>query len=130
MTGRDGLAAWQALAAHAETLRGVHLRELFAADAGRFERFSGRLDDLLVDWSKQRVTTETMALLVDLANGDPFALQGPTWAGPGQPSLFQATIPPTAGQLVGLTVHLQGVLFDLVSKRWTLTEGVDLLVGP
>ncbi|MEZ5861540.1 MAG: glucose-6-phosphate isomerase [Geminicoccaceae bacterium] len=67
MTGRDGLAAWQALAAHAETLRGVHLRELFAADAGRFERFSGRLDDLLVDWSKQRVTAETMDLLVDLA---------------------------------------------------------------
>ncbi|MEZ5864361.1 MAG: glucose-6-phosphate isomerase [Geminicoccaceae bacterium] len=67
MTGRDGLAAWQALAAHATTLRDVHLRELFAADAGRFERFSGRLDDLLVDWSKQRVTAETMALLVDLA---------------------------------------------------------------
>ncbi len=67
MSGRDELAAWQALAAHAKALRGVHLRELFAADAGRFERFSGRLDDLLVDWSKQRVTEETMALLVDLA---------------------------------------------------------------
>jgi glucose-6-phosphate isomerase len=67
MSGRDELAAWQALAAHATALRGVHLRELFAADAGRFERFSGRLDDLLVDWSKQRVTEETMALLVDLA---------------------------------------------------------------
>ncbi len=66
MSGRDELAAWQALAAHATALRGVHLRELFAADAGRFERFSGRLDDLLVDWSKQRVTEETMALLVDL----------------------------------------------------------------
>ena len=56
MAGRSELAAWKALAAHAKTLRGVHLRELFAADAGRFERLSGRLDDLLVDWSKQRVT--------------------------------------------------------------------------
>ena len=67
MGGRRDLAAWRALAAHEEALRGVSLRALFAEDADRFARFSGALDDLLVDWSKQQVTEETMALLVDLA---------------------------------------------------------------
>lgn len=67
MGGRRDLEAWRALVRHAEALRGVHLRDLFAEDPQRFERFSGALDDLLVDWSKQRVTAETMDLLADLA---------------------------------------------------------------
>jgi glucose-6-phosphate isomerase len=67
MSGRRELAAWRALAAHEEAVRGVSLRALFAEDAARFRRFSGSLDDLLVDWSKQRVTAETMDLLVELA---------------------------------------------------------------
>lgn len=67
MAGRRDLAAWRALEKHAEAMREVHLRDLFAGDPERFARFSGRLDDLLVDWSKQRVTAETLALLFDLA---------------------------------------------------------------
>jgi glucose-6-phosphate isomerase len=67
MGSRRNLAAWQALERHAEALRETSLRDLFAQDEGRFDRFSGRLDDLLIDWSKQRVTKETMQLLVDLA---------------------------------------------------------------
>ncbi len=55
------------LEAHRETLRDVHLRDLFAADPGRFERFSLRLGDLLLDYSKNRVTDETLELLVRLA---------------------------------------------------------------
>ena len=43
------------------------LRTLFAHDPGRFERFSHRIDDLLVDCSKQRITDETVRLLVELA---------------------------------------------------------------
>jgi glucose-6-phosphate isomerase len=45
----------------------VHLRDLFTADPQRFDRFSLRLDDLLLDYSKNRVTTETMLLLFALA---------------------------------------------------------------
>jgi len=59
--------AWRALRAHAETVRGVRLRELFARDPRRFERFSLGLDDLLPDYSKNRVTEETVRLLLDLA---------------------------------------------------------------
>ena len=55
--------AWQALASHAEALRGVHLRELFAEDAERFNDFSIRADALLLDFSKQRITAQTLELL-------------------------------------------------------------------
>ena len=59
--------AWQALAAHAETFRHRHLRQLFADDPGRFEHFSLRQGELLLDFSKQRIDAQTHALLLDLA---------------------------------------------------------------
>jgi glucose-6-phosphate isomerase len=59
--------AWQALAAHAEAMRPQHLRDLFAADPARFERFSIARDGLLLDYSKQRITADTLALLHNLA---------------------------------------------------------------
>jgi len=59
--------AWQALARHRDAMREVHVRDLFAADPGRAERFSIDVEDLRVDYSKHRVTGETMALLFDLA---------------------------------------------------------------
>jgi glucose-6-phosphate isomerase len=43
------------------------MRELFAKDPGRFDRFSLELQDILIDYSKNRITPETMELLVDLA---------------------------------------------------------------
>lgn len=59
--------AWQALQAHSAALRKLHLRELFAQDPDRFKRFSLQLGDLLMDYSKHRITAETMRLLFDLA---------------------------------------------------------------
>src|SRR5450432_142644 len=59
--------AWQALQRHQEQMRDVHLRELFARDPKRFEKFSLRLGDLLVDYSKHRVEEETLRLLFALA---------------------------------------------------------------
>ncbi len=67
MTTVTGSRAWQALNKHAESVRGLHLRDLFAHDPKRFERFNLRHDDLLLDYSKNRVTEETMRLLADLA---------------------------------------------------------------
>ena len=64
---RSDTPAWRALAAHADAIRPLHLRELFANDPQRFDRFSLCQDGLLLDFSKQRVTTETMALLRNLA---------------------------------------------------------------
>ncbi len=59
--------AWRTLAAHAEAIRPRQLRDLFAADPARFDALSIRHDGLLFDFSKQRVTTDTMALLHRLA---------------------------------------------------------------
>ena len=61
------LPAWQALQAHYEAMKDVHMRDLFAADPQRFDKFSLRFDDILFDYSKNRITEETMGLLLDLA---------------------------------------------------------------
>ncbi len=58
---------WQALKEHHQELTGTHMRDLFANDPHRFERFSLRLGDILFDYSKNRITEKTMSLLVDLA---------------------------------------------------------------
>jgi glucose-6-phosphate isomerase len=59
--------AWTALESHARALADRPVRALFAEDPERFRRFSLRLDDLLLDYSKNRITAETMRLLVALA---------------------------------------------------------------
>jgi glucose-6-phosphate isomerase len=62
------LPAWKALEAHRDAMRGVHLRDLFARDPERALRYSAMLGDrLFVDWSKHRITDDTMRLLLDLA---------------------------------------------------------------
>jgi glucose-6-phosphate isomerase len=60
-------AAWHALAAHHAKVRDVHMRELFAADPRRGERLSVEAAGLYLDYSKNRVDDETLALLVALA---------------------------------------------------------------
>ena len=59
--------AWQALAKHYESIKHMHMRELFAKDPARFERFSLIVDDFLLDYSKNRIDAETMQLLQNLA---------------------------------------------------------------
>jgi glucose-6-phosphate isomerase len=60
-------AAWQALATHYEQIKDVHLRTLFAADPQRGERLAFEAAGLYFDYSKNRITDETMRLLVQLA---------------------------------------------------------------
>jgi len=59
--------AWQALATHRDSGVVPPMRALFADDPDRFARFSLRLGDVLLDYSKNRITEETLALLLDLA---------------------------------------------------------------
>ena len=67
MTEVNQLPEWAALAKHRAEFGDTHLRELFAADAGRAERYALRVGDLYVDYSKQLVTDETLGLLHALA---------------------------------------------------------------
>ena len=59
--------AWKALERHYASIRDTHLRALFAGDPGRGERLSAEAAGLYVDFSKQRITDETLKLLIDLA---------------------------------------------------------------
>ncbi len=61
------LPAYAALVAHYNEVKDLHMRALFGADPQRFDKFSLRLGDILFDYSKNRVTQHTMALLFDLA---------------------------------------------------------------
>ncbi|MHB8399079.1 MAG: glucose-6-phosphate isomerase [Candidatus Limnocylindrales bacterium] len=63
----DSTAEWAALTAHAAAVRGTHLRDLFAADTGRGERMIAEAAGLFLDYSKNRVTDETLGLLLALA---------------------------------------------------------------
>ncbi len=60
--------AWLALQAHAEQVRPLHLRRLFADDPARGERFAIEIPDFYLDYSKNRITERTLPLLVDLAD--------------------------------------------------------------
>ncbi|MGA8864709.1 MAG: glucose-6-phosphate isomerase [Gallionella sp.] len=60
-------AAWQALSAHYAEIKPLHMRQMFIDDPARFDKFSLRLGDLLFDYSKNRITSETIRLLVALA---------------------------------------------------------------
>jgi glucose-6-phosphate isomerase len=59
--------AWKALEQHYAEIAGVHLRQLFADDPGRGERLTAEASGLYLDYSKNRVTDETLRLLVQLA---------------------------------------------------------------
>ncbi|MBM6607250.1 glucose-6-phosphate isomerase [Leclercia sp. UBA2479] len=61
-------SSWQALQKHFDEMKDVSIADLFAKDADRFSKFSATFDDqMLVDFSKNRITEETLAKLLDLA---------------------------------------------------------------
>ena len=59
--------AWKALEAHNKAIRGLHLRQLFADDPKRGERLTAEAAGIYLDYSKNRITSETINLLLDLA---------------------------------------------------------------
>jgi len=75
-TGRRAVkrAAWKALEAHYKRVREIHLRELFANDRTRGERMVAEAAGIFLDYSKNRITDETLKLLLQLA--DECGLQG------------------------------------------------------
>ena len=67
MSRLEETPAWLALIAHHQELSTMKMRDLFDRDPARFERFSLRLGDILFDYSKNRITEETLSLLCNLA---------------------------------------------------------------
>ncbi len=67
MSKLNASAAWKSLEHHHQEIAPVHMRELFASDPQRFDKFSIRWNDFLVDYSKNRINDKTMSLLLELA---------------------------------------------------------------
>jgi glucose-6-phosphate isomerase len=63
----SSLPAWSAVAAHAKDMANVHLRDLAGADAKRWQNFHLEQDSWLLDFSRQRITHQSLSLLLDLA---------------------------------------------------------------
>ena len=59
--------AWKALGAHYQKIRDMHLRQLFVDDPSRDERFIAETSGIFLDYSKNRITDETLKLLIQLA---------------------------------------------------------------
>ena len=67
MTSLTNYPVWDKLCAHQKTIVPMHMRDLFAADPKRFEKYSLKFADLLFDYSKHRITDETLPLLFQMA---------------------------------------------------------------
>ena len=63
----ENTPAWKNLVRHQSEIAGLHMKDLFAQDPARFTRFSLRLDGILFDFSKNRLTDQSMPLLLELA---------------------------------------------------------------
>jgi glucose-6-phosphate isomerase len=61
-------AAWQALQQHFSRIQRVQMKDMFSTDAERFNKYHVKLDDILFDYSKNRITSDTIKLLLQLAN--------------------------------------------------------------
>lgn len=67
MARLNQLPVWQALCQHQEKISTIHMRDMFAQDEKRFEKYSLKFADILFDYSKHRLTDETMPLLFKMA---------------------------------------------------------------
>ena len=67
MTTLTQFPSWQKLCAHQKQVQPLHMRDLFAADPKRFDKFSIKFADILFDYSKHRITDETLPLLLKMA---------------------------------------------------------------
>jgi len=67
MAALTTLPVWQKLCQHQEAIVSTHMRDLFASDANRFNKYSLKFTDILFDFSKHRINDETLPLLMQLA---------------------------------------------------------------
>jgi glucose-6-phosphate isomerase len=68
MSSLTSSPAWKGLDAHYALMKDAHMKDLFASDPSRFDKFHLQFEDLLMDYSKNRITSETMELLYALAD--------------------------------------------------------------
>jgi glucose-6-phosphate isomerase len=114
MAALTTLPVWQALCRHQKTIAASNMRDLFAQDTSRFDKFSFQLDDMLFDFSKHRINDETLPLLLQLAR----EAQLENW----RDRMF-------AGEKINITEN-RAVLHTALrnrSNRPVLVDGVDVM---
>lgn len=114
MAALTTLPVWQALCRHQKTIAASNMRDLFAQDTNRFDKFSFQLDDMLFDFSKHRINDETLPLLMQLAR----EAQLENW----RDRMF-------AGEKINITEN-RAVLHTALrnrSNRSVLVDGVDVM---
>ena len=114
MAALTTLPVWQALCRHQKTIAASNMRDLFAQDTNRFDKFSFQLDDMLFDFSKNRINDETLPLLLQLAR----EAQLENW----RDRMF-------AGEKINITEN-RAVLHTALrnrSNRPVLVDGVDVM---
>ncbi|CAN4270187.1 Pgi Glucose-6-phosphate isomerase [Methylophilaceae bacterium] len=114
MAALTTLPVWQALCRHQKTIAASNMRDLFAQDTNRFDKFSFQLDDMLFDFSKNRINDETLPLLMQLAR----EAQLENW----RDRMF-------AGEKINITEN-RAVLHTALrnrSNRPVLVDGVDVM---
>lgn len=114
MAALTTLPVWQALCRHQKTIAASNMRDLFAQDTNRFNKFSFQLDDMLFDFSKNRINDETLPLLMQLAR----EAQLENW----RDRMF-------AGEKINITEN-RAVLHTALrnrSNRPVLVDGVDVM---
>ena len=106
--------AWSALTEHYQKIRDVHLRELFASDPGRGERLTTNAAGIYLDYSKNRITDDTLALLFDLAD---------------QSGLAERTAAMFAGERINTTENrpVLHVALRMPRDATLVVEGVDVV---
>ena len=67
MAKLTGLPSWKNLESHFQSIKNEQLRDLFIKDNSRFDKFNIQFKDILIDYSKNRITEDTLKLLLDLA---------------------------------------------------------------
>ena len=67
MQSRESLPSWQKLQRHVQVMKQQQMNDLFASDSQRFNKFSIKLPSMLLDYSKNLITEETISLLIELA---------------------------------------------------------------
>jgi glucose-6-phosphate isomerase len=107
-------ASWRALERHHADVAGIHLRELFANDPDRGRRLTAEAEGLFLDYSKHRVTDETIALLVGLAR---------------ERGLAARIVAMFGGEKINVTEHRAVLHVALRAPRGTsiIVDGVDVV---
>ncbi len=132
MASLKSSAAWKALKAHQKETARVHMRDLFAEDPDRFEAFSLNRGGLFLDYSKNRITAETMALLMDLAREadvegwrGKMAAGDPVNASEGRAALHMALRHPAdGGPVKALGVDVMPAVREAREKMGLMAEAV------